>query len=284
MTLAASEWDFRPLLPLHKASRAELRELNAAIVYEYGRESPSIIKLAKRFESLPDDLRAQAMANNLYPLRYESPSTAEVEKLEQVRFWNCILWPGRFPSVPWLKIPAEERKARIEQSGDTEKVIMTFNERDTIEPWEFPKPGTRFFSGSIELMITTIDWASANNSDLVEAFAKWVQTSRPAQYSEPRGDGTREAVNAAFLTRLGTMRLLHHFTHEDACRVTEKARALFPQKQSNASGARIKVAEHMRAIFLSDAFEAVGVLPLIPKGEKPLSWQTVTKRKREGRR
>lgn len=54
--LAKTEWDFRPLIP-KRPNPKQRQEMNAAIHYEYARESPSIRKLAADYAGLPEAVR-----------------------------------------------------------------------------------------------------------------------------------------------------------------------------------------------------------------------------------
>ena len=74
------------------------------------------------------------------------------------------------------------------------------------------KRGGRYFEGTVERLDVTVDWAVGNNSDIIAAFTDWVRKSRPDWIPETRGDASRANVDAAFLTRLAVMRLMHWYS------------------------------------------------------------------------
>lgn len=123
-----------------------------------------------------------------------------------IPFWSCIFWPKYFPGTPWLEIPKPARAKRIQRylKGRLRQPLVRINEWDELESYETPKRGGRCILGGGENLILWINWAEANNTEIIEAFAEWVRESRPKQYPEPRGDASRENVTATYLTRLST--------------------------------------------------------------------------------
>lgn len=269
--LRESEWDFRPLI--HKNPTQEQREqMRAAILYEYGRESDSIRRLASAYAELPG---LKATASDLQNTKPEA-----LFDFTLIPFWNCIFWPGFFPEKAWLEIPPQERTQRVQTFVKWQQdTLLKINECDDLAPYEIPKRGGRCFVGTEENLILRLNWASANNSEIVDAFASWVRASRPKKYPEPRGDASRENVTAALLTRLAVMRLLHSYPHSEALAV-EDGRMKMPMQQSKSLAMRRKAGKDFRRLFQSEVFEKVGFPPLIPPQEFPRRWVTFSQSKK----
>ena len=273
--LREGEWDFRPLI--HKNPTQEQREeLRAAIYYEYARESDSIRKLASAYAELSGP---KAVAADLHNAKPEALSHFTL-----IPFWNCVFWPDFFPEKSWLEIPSEERTQRVQTFVKWKQAtLLKINEWDDLAPYEIPKRGTRCFLGVGENLILWLNWANANNSDIVAAFATWVRASRPKEMPEPRDDASRENVTAALLTRLAVMRLLHYFPYftksesEDVWRFA--AGKLKMPEQSKALAKRREAGKDFRRLFQSETFEKLGFFPLIPKQEFPRRWATFSQSK-----
>jgi hypothetical protein len=316
--LAHAEWDFRDLV--HKNPTLEQRqELHAAIRYEYARESESIRRLADEFAALSEeDHLAAEHARLTYRKKYgfvlekechgvraraaklAADKRAKLVLFTALPFWNCIFWPKFFPNTPWLCIPPKERLRRIRSFVETlPPARLEINELDDPTELELPKKGGRMFvDNTRENIILSIDWAEANNEQIISAFGKWIRNSRPPDIPEPRGDASRQNVTAAFLTRLAVMRLLHHYRFWDARGARDPfwgapgapgAREIaldlhlkMPRRQSNALRMRKKVAADLRKIFLADLLKTKGE-PLIPSNERPLSWSTVPEQHQQSR-
>lgn len=271
VALRESEWNFRPLI--HKnPTQAQREELRAAILYEYARESDSIRRLASAYGKLPGP---QATAADLLDANPEALSDFTL-----IPFWNCIFWPDYFPEKPWLEIPPQKRTQRVQTFVKwQQETLLKINEWDELAPYETPKRGGRCIVGGGENLILWLNWASANNSEIVDAFASWVRASRPKNYPEPRGDASRENVTAALLTRLAVMRLLHHCPHLDALKL-EDSKMKMPMQQSKALRMRREAEKDFRRLFQSEVFENVQPPTLIPPHEFPRSWMTFSQRKK----
>jgi hypothetical protein len=270
LRLPPAEWDFRALI--HKNPTLEQRqELCAAVRYEYARESESLRKLADEFAELPDeDLEQKATLS--YPKR------GEFSLFTALPFWNCVLWPRFFPRIPWLCIPPEERLRRVRSYVKANRLwCLTINELDEPTELELPKRGRRKFIDMKENLIVSIDWAAANNDEIVCAFEKWVRNSRPQDIPEPRGDASRQNVRAAFLTRLAVTRLLHHYPHQAAVEIARNHGLRMPHQQSNALKMRSQFKADLCRIFRADLFDGLGRL-LIPRDELPRCWITWSER------
>ena len=265
------EWDFRPLI--HKNPTQQQREeLRAAIYYEYGRESDSIRRLASAYAKLPGP---KATAADLLNAKPEA-----LFHFTLIPFWNCIFWPQYFPSKPWLEIPPQQRTRRVQTYVKWKQVtLLRINDWDDLAPDEIPKRGWRCFVGTGENLILWLNWASANNSDIVAAFAHWVRKSRPENHPEPRGDASRENVTAALLTRLAVMRLLHSYTHSEALALV-RGKMKMPDEPSNALAMRKDVRRDLHRVFQSETFKMAHTCPLISSEERPRRWATFFEQKR----
>ncbi len=276
--LRESEWDFRPLIHKHP-TQEQREELRAAIFYEYGRESDSIRRLASAYAKLPGP---KAMAADLLNARSEA-----LFDFTLIPFWNCIFWPGVFPEKAWLEIPPQERTQRVQTFVKwQQEALLKINEWDELAPYETPKRGGRCFVGTGENLILWLNWANANNSEIVDAFASWVRASRPKEYAEPRGDASRENVTAAFLTRLAVMRLLHSYPLSnilDKALEFEDGKMKMPKLQSNALRMRHAVRRDLHRLFQSESFTKAGGSPLIPALELPRRWTTFSAQERTRR-
>ncbi len=276
--LTKAEWDFRPLI--HKQPTVEQRqELNAAIRYEYGRESESIRKLAEEFAALSEDELEEKGVLTF-------PKRGTLFLFTVLPFWNCIFWPRFFPNTPWLSIPSEERLRRIQSfaAAHLPRNYLEINERDDLREWELPKKGGRKFVSTTENLIVSIDWAAANNEEIISAIADWVRKSRPTTIREPRGDASRHNITAAFLTRLAVMRLLHQHKHLEAVEIALDHGLKMPRHQSNALRMRSQVCSDLRKIFQEEAFESTGNAPLVPHDEVPRCFSTLAERQKKSRR
>jgi hypothetical protein len=275
--LSEAEWDFRPLIQ-RKPSVSQSQELHAAIRYEYARESDAIRKLAGEFADLSED-ELEASETLTFPRR------GHLRMFTAFSFWNCVFWPKFFPRVPWLLIPHEERIKRVASyvAAHPPRAYLEINERDDFEKWELPRERGRVRVGTTENLFVSINWAAANNEEIIAAFAKWVRASRPSDLPEPRGDASRRNVSAAYLTRLAVMRLLHRYRFWDARELALDRSLKMPPRQSNALGMRKEVATDLRELFLAHLFKLAGEF-LIPPDELPRSWSTVAEQKRQSRR
>ena len=288
--LADTEWDFRPLI--HKNPTPEQRnELQAAIHYEYARESDSIRKLAAEYAALPKHERELVEGNfSLFDSSRAmfGPVSQELARMDYVAFWNCILWPEYFPQTPWLEIPPERRAERVQSYVATRGsgCAITVNQWQFLQPerLETPRvPDARFFISRIESVLLSVHWASATNDDIIAEFDTWVRKSRPKWIGSPRNDASRENVTTAFLTRLAVMRLLHIYPHFKSLDKAQNHDLRMPKQQSNALRMRRKVREDMHGIFQSELFQRHKDEPLIPIGESPRSWATTTEQQRARR-
>ena len=276
-TLSAAEWDFRSLT--HKKLTVLQRyELQAAIRYEYARESEAIRKLGGAFADLSEDQLARSGTLTL-------PKPAHLQLFTAFPFWNCVFWPKFFPRIPWLLIPQEQRTSRVNNyiTAHQPQPYLEINERDDFAEWELPTKGGRVRIGTVENLIVSIDWSAANNDEILASFARWLRNSRPGDIPEPRGDASRQNVAVAYLTRLGVMRLLHHFRFWDARELALDRDLKMPPRQSNALRMRTQVARDLREMFLADLFKRAGEF-LIPPEELPRSWSTVAEQQRLSRR
>ena len=273
--LSESEWNFLPLIH-RNPTPAQRHELRVAIYYEYARESDSLRELARQYAAL------KGPKTNGADLLYAKPQA--LSDFTLIPFWNCILWPEFFPHTPWLEIPASERTKRIQShvKKRPQEHLLRINESDQLAHYELPRRGGRCFLGTGENLILWLNWAEANNKEIVEVFAKWVRESRPKRYPEPRGDASRENVTAALLTRLAVMRLLHSRSHWDALALAD-GKVKMPMQQSNALKMRQQVPADLHRIFQSESFEKAGCLPLVPASEFPRRWATHSERKRTPR-
>jgi hypothetical protein len=272
-----AEWDFRPLV--HKKLTIDQRqELSAAIRYEYARESQSLRKLAQEFAALSEHDQEE-----IGGLTFAKRGTLSLFAV--LPFWNCILWPKFFPNTPWLLIPPEERLRRVQSYVATSPPTpyLEINERDDLREWELPKEGGRTFVGTVENLIVRINWAVANNEEIISSFATWVRTSRPTRIPDPRGDASRHNVTAAFLTRLAVMRLLHRYPHWKALDLARDRELKMPRQQSNALRMRGQVRIDLRKIFQTEVFESTGNPPLVPPDEVPRCFSTLAERQKKSR-
>ncbi len=308
--ISPTEWDFRALI--HKNPTPEQRrELHAAIFYEYARESDSIRDLVREYVALPAAMRRDIeggrdnLTGHCYPM-CAGPVSKKLARMDLICCQSCILWPRYFPKTPWLQIPPRERAARLalskmdqgpgflleinEHGGEPAKAKLTtsefmeIDEADWIKGFRIPPPGGRVHLGSVEHLLVSINWAGGNNKDLSAAFADWLRKSRPKEYPEPRGDASRWNVDAAYLTRLAVMRLLHSFTYTAAAALADRHQCPMPAEHNDALKVRQRVRADLRKLFLGEAFENQRVEALIPKSEFPRSYPTITEEKRRAKK
>ena len=276
--LLETDWNFRQLIHKHPTQR-QREELRAAIYYEYARESDSIRGLARAYTELPEP---KATASDLCAVKPEA-----LFHFTWIPFWNCIFWPEFFPNKPWVEIPQQERTQRVQTFVNwQQEPLLRINEWDDLAPYEIPKRGGRCMIGAGENLILWLNWASANNSEIVDAFASWVRASRPKEYPEPRGDASRENVTAALLTRLAVMRLLHCYPLSkvlDKALEFEDGKMKMPKLQSNALRMRHAVRRELHCLFQAESFKKAGVSPLIPALELPRRWTTFSAQERTRR-
>jgi len=297
--LRRSEWDFRPLTP-RSPTRKQWRELNAAICYEYGRESVSLRKLAAEYSTLPDTLKDQVEERCSLSLLGGHPTATKMSSglvyFDQIRFWNCIFWPKYFPRTPWLEIPNGERLGRIQQYFYTNPParVVEINEPQTVDLLSLlqNEPATaelrallsdrnrRWFTGTGEYMLVRVEYADCNNSDIASAFKELVSKRRPESFPEPRSETSRANVTAAVLNRLAVMRLLNQYSFVDAARLADGQGVTFPIEQREALRMRKRVPPDLREIFLSRSFIEHGLPPLVPSTEFPLRYPTMSGRGR----
>ncbi len=279
--LPESEWDFRSLFHKHP-NELQRYELRAAVVYEYARESATVRKLAERFSKLPRSLREEFELSRWS----KHPSfTLKLFFFTGLPFSHCMLWPKFFPKTPWLEIPISERGAAvrryIERTSATLFEIKDYEEVKEWKEWEVSNEETRRWKASgIEYLPIAINWTAGSNDQIIAAFADWIRHNRPTGFPAPRSDASRENVTAAFLTRIAVMRLLHNYSHYDALELAERHGVKFPRPQSNALSMRQRVRRDIPRIFQSNAVKAVTGRALIPPGEHPLSWHTVSEQRR----
>jgi hypothetical protein len=202
--------------------------------------------------------------------------------LASLTFSNCILWPKFFPETPWLAIPKPIRARRITRYlNSNRKILFEIKKGTKVRYWEISDSDTRRFKSSgIEHRVIMFDWASGSNNEIIAAFADWVRHSRPPQFPSPRDDASRENVNAALLTRLAVMRLLHTHAHRDAVEHAHRHGLRMPKYQGKASSTRRKVRSDIRRIFQAAAFRIVTGETLIPADEVPRCWNTLTEQRR----
>jgi len=270
--LSPTEWDFRSLIH-NKPTVLQRQELHAAIRYEYARESDAICKLGEEFAELSDD-QVEQRGTLMFP------KPGGLQLFTVCPFWNCIFWPKFFPRVAWLRIPQEERTRRVEDYVAAEPPrSLKINEVDHFAEWELPPKTGRIRIGNVENLIVSIDWSMANDSEIVRAFGQWVRKSRPGDIPEPRGDASRQNVEAAYLTRLGVMRLLHYYPFWSAREHALDWELKIPPRQSNALRMRQEVRKDLRGMFGADLLKLAGKF-LIPPEELPRSWYTITEQQR----
>jgi hypothetical protein len=270
--LSEAEWDFRELI-CDDPSAEQGHELDAAILYEYGRESESIREMAAEYTA-PANYGIEKEGTLKYP------ECGIPAFLTAVPFWNCILWRPYFPETPWLRIPGEERRRRVQvYLTDAQKPWLRIIRKDDLAKWELRMRKGLTFVDRKEIVSVFIDWAAGNNSEIVSAFGDWVRKSRPEDIPEPRGDASRRNVKAAFLKRLAVMRLLHHYPFTRALILAERRELTMPQRQSNALRMRQDVATDLRTVFAADLFarEQEFIMPL---DELPRSWNTLSEQRR----
>ena len=231
--LPASEWDFRPLI--HECpSPLERIELQAAICYEYARESSSIRKLAEEYAGLPRDVKHDVEHNGSLFAHSESmfsgPVSEKLADFEIIPYWNCVLWPKFFPHTPWLDIPPYKRiKRAMAYVSSYGREALRVNQWNLIPyPIRHPvpemplNPGARFISSTVESLLISVDWTAGTNDDIINTFEDWVRKSRPEKFPSPRSDRSRKNVTVALLTRLGVMRLLNKYSYENATKEADK--------------------------------------------------------------
>jgi len=208
------------------------------------------------------------------------PKQGRLRLFTAVPFWNCIFWPKSFPRIPWLEIRQEERTKRVEDYVAAEPPrSLKINEVDNFAQCELPAKRGRIRIGNVENLIVSIDWSVANNGEIVRAFGQWVRKSRPGDIPEPRGDASRQNVEAAYLTRLGVMRLLHYHPFWDARELALDRHLKIPRRQSNALQMRQELRKDLRGMFGADLLKLAGKF-LIPPEELPRSWNTITEQER----
>jgi hypothetical protein len=240
--LSPTEWDFRSLIH-EKPTVLQRQELHAAIRYEYARESDAIRNLGEQFAELSDDQLEQSGT-------LVFPKPARLRLFTAFPFWNCIFWPTCFPRVPWLKITQEQRTKRVKDyvAANSPRPSLQINEVDNLAELP-PKGGRIHIGGTVENLIMSIDWSAANNGELLESFGRWPRDSRPGEIPESRGDASRQNVAAAYLTRLGVMRLLHYYPFWPARELALDRDLKLPPRQSNALRMRKEVAKDLREMF-----------------------------------
>jgi len=278
--LRESEWNFRPLIHKHPTQN-QREELRAAIYYEYARESASICGLAQKYAEWRKPNAAASDTELPEPITTASDlCSAEPEALFHftwIPFWNCIFWPEFFPNKTWLEIPPQERTRRVQTFVEwQQKPLLKINEWDELAPHEIPKRGARCMIGTGENLILWLNWAVANNREIVDAIASWVHASRPKEYPEPRGDGSRENVTSALLTRLAVMRLLNFYPLAgvlDKALEFKDGEMRIPKLQSHALRMRHAVRRDLHRLFQAESFKKIRVSPLIPALELPRRWK-----------
>ena len=286
--LLEKDWVFRPLI--HKRPTDEQRrELHAAIFYEYARESDSIRRLAAEYAALPKNLRShlEEKACLRQPQRkLTKPISQKLARMDFVPFKYCILWPEFFPETPWLDIPPNERTQRVQLCRKLELQsrgsLLTINECEDLDRDKLPARGGRCYINTGEVLIVWLDWALGNNSDIVGVLADWVAKSRPKWIKEKRGDGSRANVDAAFLTRLAVMRLLHWYPHDKATDLADQHNFKIPPLHTNALRMRHNVRKDQRRLFQPEEVPAFLGGVLIPAEELPRSWNTLPEQRRRG--
>ena len=205
---------------------------------------------------------------------YRSHIGTDVERIPLVPFHRGLSMDAQ-DILDWVKTQRvnadmERERVRREHPKLNEETLLTLGKL------KFPeiKPSV-YWAGGREVTIVAIDWGSFTNDDIVNYFRRWVKVNRPPQYPIPSRKGHKPKDWRANLTRLAVMRILSHFT---PLGLIDHRRNRFPAIWKTKQFAGQKWSD---ATKWHDARREAGklfrkLLPFLPPGEKPLSWDRQT--------
>jgi hypothetical protein len=115
------------------------------------------------------------------------------------------------------------------------------------------------------MTVVSIQWADFTNEEIAEGFRKWLKANRPGHLPAPNRQGRKLNDWRVALNRLGIMRALHYWTFADH----RFPKGLKERGEKQCYAARKSALKTFGELF-----------PFLPKGAKPVSWQTVGGRTR----
>ncbi len=272
MSISKHDWDFQPL------AKATEREIIACCIYEYARESPSIIAHYEgeaQAPFLPKGFHYAARVNGVL-LSLPSP----------------LVWPAvtgsKLFSYAWQDLNPKWREHVCNDfqslsagafrlpafvSADTgrmkQEIISRGDERTGID-----------CESGRERAAVEIDWAFYTDAEIVDSFKKWVADNRPDKIGFRKRTGRTKATSwLRKLDNLAIMRLLHHSLLADMKECFPVAWHRFgPKERAKGKDTQDSQERELYARRVEAAQDFYELFPFLPKAEQPLS--AVTKAKR----
>jgi len=248
------EWDFSGL-PQH--------EERACCFYEYGRESKYIITESQRPINALDEPDSQKRGLRNSPLVFALPPNGVID-------------------IPWLAKDAKWRKAFCKQLADNweglsyARVIEKTPELAYVVgvlahfPWQkWTERHTRLLDGEtgLELLLVTIDWNNFKNSEIIDRFAKWINSKegRPPGVGLAHTKGKRTDAWRKKLERLAILRLRHYYSIDEMAMILPES---WQDKTKFVDERDIRRERNAARKTLLELF------PFLNQSTQPLSWST----------
>jgi len=184
-----------------------------------GKRAPELSRYDWDFDNVPDN---ELVACCYWEYARESSSVRDIAQIDPG--WN-VLYPKPFPK-PWQSLaPALKRK--LSMQAVLQLSVIPFRVISTRVPWSgkqarqtrmvLPGGEERIVNkDGVEVLLAEIDWGTYTDSQILESFGKWIETSRPPGVGkvDTRGmkTGKKRTRWWVMLKRLAIMRLLFHAT------------------------------------------------------------------------
>jgi hypothetical protein len=253
------EWDF---------SQIPKDEIEACCLYEYARESQSIVDYY--------DHRDSFLSSSLMPKWHESR--------EFLHHRLIFSLPPRFPGQPYFDCGWQEKpdawraiakqlfaiyskgwktnphEQHADKKGFTIGISPQFDSQ--LLKGEYPARVLDPKTG-LEVLIAMLDWNSFDDAEILNAFEQWVKANRPNGVGKHDRKG-RPPKYINSLKRLGLLRLRHFFPFDD---ISNKAPVIWADEDKF-----LQPQECNRECMLTER-DLHSYFPFLPKGEKPMSWK-----------
>lgn len=243
--LLREDWDF---------SKVPEDELDACFTTECARDwegTPSALVQVKKISDIVTEqpeislskVRVPVVTNRGGNILQNATNVRQVASL--VHFDD---WPGR----PWQLLTNTDRLyARQFHAAGLSQIV---------DPVDFPPDG--FSYGSHNFVAFKIDWR-ATDKYLQASFADWLRVHRQVQAIESRGSNRRD-----HLKMLGAMRLLHHYSYDDAFALSKESlgRPLYGKRPSWERARKGALVVYLNTFFVDwKAFQVIPFPRSFPK-------------------